>query len=89
MRAGKWVVLSISVDCIAGVINLFLDGKSAGTIISKDIAVIDGPFSVGKQICIFGSKNTAETAGANIKQLWFETRAFSQSVCIFMCSFQK
>jgi hypothetical protein len=78
--AGKWQLVTIAVDCLGGIVNIFIDGRVAATVLSEDIGTIDGPFSVGQQICLFGSKNAAETVGANIKNLWFDARTYSQTV---------
>ena len=60
-------------------VHIFIDGRVSATLMSEDIAIIDGPFAAGQQICLFGSKNVAETLGANIKNLWFDARAYSQA----------
>jgi len=79
LTAGKWHLVSISVDCLGGMVNVFVDGRVAATLMSEEIAIVDGPFSVGQQLCLFGSKNAAETLGANIKNLWFDARTYSQT----------
>lgn len=76
----KWHVVSFSVDTTAGTILLFIDGKMASTLLSPDIAVPDGDFSVYQQVCLFGSKDANETIGGNIKSFYFEDRAFDPAV---------
>eukprot|EP01087_Luapelamoeba_hula_P004848 TRINITY_DN1482_c0_g1_i1.p1 TRINITY_DN1482_c0_g1~~TRINITY_DN1482_c0_g1_i1.p1 ORF type:complete len:4317 (-),score=602.49 TRINITY_DN1482_c0_g1_i1:51-13001(-) len=79
VSSGKWQMISISVDCLVGMMNIFIDGRIAAVIATEDIAVIDGILAVSNQICLFGSKKVEETRGANIKALWFDSRAYSQS----------
>jgi hypothetical protein len=74
--AGKWHVVSIAVDSTAGMLNAFIDGRPAGTFLSQELAMIDGRYGVYKQVCLFGSKDQAETVGANVRMVWFETRPF-------------
>jgi len=73
---GKWHVVSLSVDTTAGTIIIYIDGKLASTVLSPEIAVPDGNFSVYQQVCLFGSKDASETIGGNIKSFYFEDRVF-------------
>lgn len=73
---GKWHVVSLSVDTTAGTIMIYIDGKLASTLLSPEIAIPDGNFSVYQQVCLFGSKDVAETLGGNIKSFYFEDRVF-------------
>jgi len=77
---GKWHVVSLSVDTTAGTIIIYIDGKLASTVLSPEIAVPDGNFSVYQQVCLFGSKDASETIGGNIKSFYFEDRVFGPAV---------
>jgi len=80
----EWAVITISVDCHVGIMHTYINGKLCRTITSEDIGLVDGRYSVGNQICAFGSKSTDETFGANIKYLWFDTRALTDSEILLL-----
>lgn len=80
MLPNKWHVVSLAVDTTVGTILIYIDGKLASTLLSPDIAVPDGNFSVFQQVCLFGSKDVSETLGGNIKSFYFEDRAFGPAV---------
>jgi hypothetical protein len=77
---GKWHVVSMAVDTTAGTVMIYIDGKLASTLLSPEIAIPDGNHSVYQQVCLFGSKDVAETLGGNIKSFFFEDRVFSPAV---------
>jgi len=77
--AHEWAVVVITVDCVAGIMNTYINGKLCRTITHEEIGMPDGRYSVGQQICLFGSKSTEETFGANVKYCWFEPRTLSDT----------
>jgi len=52
----------------------YVDGKLATHIIVPDI-LVDGRFSVNRQLTLFGSKETAVARGGNVRVLLFETKS--------------
>jgi len=75
----EWAVIVATVDCTAGLIHTYINGKLCKTIAHEEIGMLNGRYSVGQQVCLLGSKSTDETFGANIKYMWFETRALSDT----------
>jgi len=79
VKPEEWSMISCTVDCTAGIINAYINGKLCRTIHSEDIGVVDGRYSVGNTICLFGSKVTEETIGADIKNAWFELKTLNDT----------
>eukprot|EP01098_Paradermamoeba_levis_P005140 TRINITY_DN2183_c0_g1_i5.p1 TRINITY_DN2183_c0_g1~~TRINITY_DN2183_c0_g1_i5.p1 ORF type:complete len:211 (-),score=63.04 TRINITY_DN2183_c0_g1_i5:28-660(-) len=77
LKAKKWHVLSFSVDVPAAAVAVYLDGKLSTKITHKEIGVKDGRFAVNGQICIFGSKEVAESLGGNLRSLFFQNEVLS------------
>lgn len=48
--ANEWAVITISVDCNAGIMQTYINGKLCRTITSEDIGMPNGRYSVGQQI---------------------------------------
>jgi hypothetical protein len=78
----EWTIVMVTVDCEAGLMHTYINGKLCRTIHSETIAMVDGKYSVGPQICLFGSKVVDETLGSEIKYLWFQNRALTDTVCV-------
>jgi len=78
LKKDKWHIVSVSVDCIAGQMITFVDGKLLANIKIQELTK-DGPFSLSGQILLFGSRNNKETQGGNCRFLMLETRALSNT----------
>jgi len=79
VKPEEWTVIACTVDCTSGIINAYINGKLCREIHSEDIAVVDGRYSVGSTICLFGSKTADETIGGNIKNAWFELKSLTDT----------
>jgi len=74
MTGQKWHVITVGVDNVSGVMNIYLDGQLNVTCESKDVLSLDGDYSVKDRVCLFGSKDKSETLGGNIRFLQFDSR---------------
>src|SRR5690242_7498736 len=54
-------VVTISINCAAGTISIYVDGELSAKIENTKDIFKDGRFSLNKQICLFGSKEMGET----------------------------
>jgi len=76
IKANHWHVLTITVDCLNALLAVYVDGAVVNEIHTEDLK-LDGPFAVSEQVCIFGSKDTGNILGANIKWCLFEPKVLS------------
>jgi len=66
----KWHLVTITIDCIDGVLETYLDGLLVQQCKPQE-AVKDGRFALQDQICLFGSKLNEEMRGIDVKFMLF------------------
>jgi len=84
VRPEVWTIVTITVDCTVGLMQCFVNGKLSSQCHSEELGMLDGRYSVVKQVCLFGSKVTDENLGADIKSMLFDTRALSLSEVLIL-----
>jgi len=78
IKKDRWHIVTISVDCIAGLMTIYLDGKVSATLHSIDLNR-DGKFALNRYLTVFANKDANFTLGANIKLLILETKPLNQN----------
>jgi len=66
VKAYRWHLLTAVVDCISGVLNLYLDGKFVRTV--KYSSNINAPkLGLGSRLIVFGGGNQSESRGGEVR----------------------
>jgi len=76
MVANKWHLVTITMDCIEGLLTTYLDGVQIQSCKPPEMAK-DGRFALQDQVCLFGSNVNEETKGCNIRFMYFHNRKLS------------
>jgi len=78
LKANQWTLVTITVDCVSGFLATYVNGSPMTEMKSEDLRV-DGKYSAREQIALFGSKESLEMLGGNIKWCIFETKVLSKT----------
>jgi len=78
LKANNWALVTITVDCVSGILATYVDGLPMSEMKSEDLRR-DGKYSAREQIALFGSRDAAEMVGGNIKWCMFETKVLSKA----------
>ena len=100
LSAGSWSHVTAVVDCAEGDVRTYIDGKLC-TVIAADrtmpptsstastsasLGVIDGPFSIGAQLTLFGTKNIMHCGGGAVRLVTIHPRCFDASEVLDLCA---